>query len=332
MQTSYHHVINSIIFGMLQFARHLIGNLPSLPRHFFFYLTLILFSSPAWAGENISILYPEVSAPYNTIFEKIIAGIASEEKLNIHPMPIKNGEAQSQLKKQLLKTNCNAIIALGKRASITAEKLQSGLPTVFGALPYIPDGRAGISLSADPQQQFKTLKSIAPKITTLSVVFSPKTNSWMIPLAEAAAKQQGLKLMTFPAKNLREAMLHYRKILRTANSNTDAIWLPLDSISADDKVVLPMLLREAWDKDLVILSSKPTDVQRGVLFSMYPDNYGMGQELANLLLLHLEGKADPLISPVKKLLLAVNLRTAAHLGLNFTPQQQRNFDLTFPSR
>ena len=297
-----------------------------------FCLILILPASPAWAEENISILYPEVSAPYDAIFNKIIAGIGSQQTLQIHPLSLKKEDSESRLKKHLIKTNPKAIIALGKRGTLAAENLQSKLPTVYGALPYIPDGKTGISLSADPQQQFKTLKSIAPQITTLSVVFSPAANTWLISLAEAAAKQYGLTLKTFPVENLREAMLQYREILRTSSNKTDAIWLPLDPVSANDKVVLPMLLQEAWDRDLVIFSSKPTDVQRGVLFSMYADNFGMGQDLANLLVKRLRGETVPPVSPVTTLLIAVNLRTAAHLGFNFTPQQQRRFDLTFPSR
>jgi putative ABC transport system substrate-binding protein len=35
--------------------------------------------------------------------------------------------------------------------------------------------------------------------------------------------------------------------------------------------------------------------------------------------------------PLSDLRVAVNLRTAAHLGLRFTPRQQREFDLVFPS-
>ncbi|SEA11751.1 putative ABC transport system substrate-binding protein [Desulfuromusa kysingii] len=293
---------------------------------------LIFFISPAWAEENVTILYPDVSAPYDAIFDKIIAGIDSQQTLQIHPLSLKKEDSESRLKDHLIKTNSKAIIALGKRGTIAAETLQNQLPTIYGALLYIPEGKTGISLSADPQQQFDKLKAIAPKITTISVVFSPSVNTWLISLAELAAEQYGLTLKPYPVENLREAVIQYRDILQTSNNQTDAIWLPLDPISANEKVVLPMLLQESWNRDLVIFSSKPTDVQRGVLFSMYADNFGMGQDLAHLLVKQLTGEMVPPVSPVTTLLTAVNLRTAAHLGFNFTSQQQRRFDLTFPSR
>jgi len=93
-----------------------------------------------------------------------------------------------------------------------------------------------------------------------------------------------------------------------------------------------MLLQKAWDRDLAIISNKPAHAKRGALFAMYPDNRGLGQELA-LLLDHVNETAQQSeVLPLSRLNLAVNLRTAAHLGLNFTLRQQEDFTLTFPPR
>jgi putative ABC transport system substrate-binding protein len=127
-------------------------------------------------------------------------------------------------------------------------------------------------------------------------------------------------------------MHHYRTLLNDSRPNTDAIWLPLDRVTVNDDVVLPLLLQSAWNNNLAIISNKPAHAKRGALFAMYPDHYGLGQELSALLKQLTGESRKSQVIPLKRLQLAVNLRTASHLGLSFTPDQKDDFTLTFPSR
>lgn len=293
---------------------------------------LALLASPAFCADKIAILYPDVSAPYKAIFQAILDGIKTQKGPDYQWYPLAKKYDIDQLERALESGKTAAVIALGKRGYLAAKKMNGTLPTVVGALPLIPNGISGISLSADPEQLFARLKSLVPDSKQVFVVYSPKTNGWLMPLAEAAAKKNSLKLFSFAADNLRDAMHHYRQLLKTARGRENAIWLPLDHVTAREDVVLPMLLQEVWDKDLVLCSSKPAHVQRGALFSMYPDNNGLGQELAKLAQSKIHSRNTPAVTPLKQLQIAVNTRTAAHLGLNFSQQQQQNFNLTFPSR
>ena len=74
-------------------------------------------------------------------------------------------------------------------------------------------------------------------------------------------------------------------------------------------------------------------MRKGALFSLYPDNVGMGRSLAALALQQMQGGPNKTasIKPLRDLLLAVNLRTAEHLGLQFSNQTQREFGLVFPN-
>ncbi len=306
----------------------------SLPiaKLFLCLLLLSLFATPALCADRVAVIFPDLSAPYKSIFQTILDGIQSQNNFEYQLYPLPKDYDPAQLKKQLDSQNTTAIIALGKRGYLATKSLQTNLPTVLGALPLIPNGISGISLSADPDQLFSRIKSLIPNSKQVYVVYSPKINGWLMPLAEIAAEKNGLKLIALPAEDLRAAMHHYRQVLKTARGPENAIWLPLDQVTASEDVVLPMLLQEAWNKELVICSSKPTHVQRGALFSMYPDNFGLGQELAKLAETQLTSNTDPFVGPLKRLQIAVNIRTAAHLGLNFSPQQQQTFNLTFPSR
>ncbi len=295
-------------------------------------LLLLSLASPAFSAESVAIFFPDLSAPYKSIFQSILDGIQSQDDLDYQLYPIPNDYNPEELKERLDSQKAKAIIALGKRGYLAARSLQTTRPVILGALPLIPNGISGISLSADPDQLFTRIKTLVPQSKQIFVVYTPKINGWLMPLAKSAAEKHGLKLIAMPAEDLRSAMQHYRKILTSARGPENAIWLPLDQITASEDVVLPMLLQEAWDKELVLCSSKPTHVQRGALLSMYPDNFGLGQELAKLAAEKLFNDQNPFVTPLKALHTAVNIRTAAHLGLNFSPQQQQTFNLTFPSR
>jgi len=295
-------------------------------------LQLFLLVSPAFSAEQVAVIYPEISSTYKEVFDKILAGIQTQNGFTFHLYPLAKDFKINQLHDNLHTDRVAGVIALGKRGYLAAKKLPGDLPTVYGALPLVPNGISGISLSADPQKLFQRLKILVPDAKRIFVVYSPNSNGWLMPLAEQAARNIGLDLQTFPADNLRDAMHQYRQLLQNIHGRENTIWLPLDQITANDDVVLPMLLREAWDKDLVICSSKPSQVQRGALFSMYPDNFGLGQDLAKLLNRQLTNKIKASVKPLGKLQIAVNLRTAAHLDLSYNPNQQQEFNLTFPSR
>jgi putative ABC transport system substrate-binding protein len=73
-------------------------------------------------------------------------------------------------------------------------------------------------------------------------------------------------------------------------------------------------------------------VKRGALFSLYPNNVELGHNLANSALRQISAGSQPVnaITPLKDVLVAVNVRTAGHLGLNIGQRQQQAFDMVFP--
>ena len=295
-------------------------------------LLLLLLASPAQASTKIAIVYPDISTDYQNVFQSILEGIKSQSSLDYQYYPLDKEVDLEQLKVRFRSDGISGIIALGKRGYLVAKELHDFLPIVVGALPLVPNGTSGISLSSDPEPLFSRLRSLVPDAQQVNVVYSPKFTGWLIPRAEEAAKKYQLKLNALPADNLRDALKIYRDLLVDIHGRTEVIWLPLDPVTARDDLILPLLLKEAWDRDLVLCSSKPMHVEQGVLFSMYPDNFALGMRLTKMLLERLQLNEKPQVVPMMDLQLAVNLRTAAHLGLQFEPQLQEQFNLTFPSR
>jgi len=135
------------------------------------------------------------------------------------------------------------------------------------------------------------------------------------------------------ATDLKMAMRFYQDDLDTADPKQDALWLPQDSVTVDESSVLPLVLLEAWNRSLTVFSSSVAHVKRGALFSLYPNNLELGHNLANSALRQMpSGNQSATISPLKEVLVAVNVRTAEHLGLNIAQRQRQAFDMVFPER
>ncbi len=278
------------------------------------------------SAEELTVVYPEVKAPYDKIFKQITRGIQSEFKGKVHHLKLpRTFDAEQQANK----ITTNKIIALGKRGMRIAKLLYNDKSIVVGALPIKPNGISGVSLMADPNILFDSLHDLAPNITTITVLYSP-ASEWIIAEAKIKAHKKGLILNSIAVDDIKAAVVAYNKIFEGSDLENTAIWLPLDPITANEKIIVPTILEKAWENKMVIFSSKPTHAKRGALFSTLPDNELLGQQLARLINT-VNAKSRPsTVDTLEKIKLAVNLRTAAHLGFDYDTNERSGFALTFP--
>src|SRR5213076_1766128 len=87
------------------------------------------------------------------------------------------------------------------------------------------------------------------------VVYDPHQNDWLIRLARDAARVHGLELVATEAEDLKTATRLYRDILAAADPARDVLWLPQDTTTVEDSAVLPLVLQEAWNRSLPVISS-----------------------------------------------------------------------------
>ncbi|MGJ8692609.1 MAG: ABC transporter substrate binding protein [Thalassotalea sp.] len=292
----------------------------------FLILLMLSFSALADTGK-VTVVYPDVSAPYDQIFQQILNGISTEFDGDIAYLKLPKTFDPELLAAQI---TTEKIIALGKRGMRIAKELYQEKPVVVGALPIRPNGISGVSLITDPEILFNSLHELAPTITTITVLYSP-TSAWYIKQAELTASAKGLTLNHIAVNDLPSAVKAYNKIFETADLKNMAIWLPLDPVTANEKIIVPNILEKAWENKMVVFSSKPTHAKRGALFSALPNNEQLGQQLARLINT-VNYKARPsTVKLLDNIKLAVNLRTAAHLGYNYNSNERSSFALTFPN-
>jgi len=308
------------------------------------WLFLVFIQVPVNTGyaaeQRIAVIYPIVKKPYSTVFERIIDGIAAEAKTDIVKYGLEgvDEEQGTAIQAWLSDQQADVIVVLGRRGIEAVRNLVLTIPSVFGGVLYVADttldNSVGISLTPGPKQLFGQLKRLSPRTRRVFVVYNPARYQWLIDLAEPAAAALGITLVTKAAEGPRDSARIHRDILREARRRTDSVWLLQDSSIIDSNTILPMILKKSWDKKLIVFSSNPSDVPRGILFSFYADNKALGKNLAKLALARLDTRQKPgaFILPLPDALSAVNLRTASHLGLHISFEEQRKFGLVFPRK
>lgn len=302
-------------------------------------LIFITYQSVAAAAPlTLGVMYPDVPEPYQNVFLNIISGVEGESHAKVVRYLVEKDIDIPGIQSWLKDQKIDAVIALGRRGLNAATQATDKIPVVSGALLLTPGDEStnveGISLAADPKALFSRLLSLVPGIRRIYVVYNPRQNAWMMKLAQQAADALNIKLVGYTADSLREAVFHYKEILHIVDPKTDALWLPIDATTVNDQVVLPLILRQAWDRDLVVFSSNPAHASKGALFSVFPDDEALGRRLAALVqdIESGDGQAQPQIQALRDLKFAINRRTADHLGLSFSAQRRQKFDFVFPAR
>ena len=287
---------------------------------------------------SIAVLYPDLGEPYRSIFAKIIEGIEDKSRVPVRNYPIPANADVNDLNAQLKRNGTKVVIALGRQGLKTATNLDRDMPVVVGGVVSVPAASSrdltGVSLTPDPALLFVRLKNLLPNVKRVIVVYDPQHNDWLMKLARDAAKAQGLELQMYEAHDLATAARIYESAFSNADAHRDAVWLPQDPTTVDEGAILPLVLKESWNRGIPVFSSSYLHVKKGALFALYPNNLELGRTLANSALNVLAGDSGKGskqgITPLREVHIAVNLRTASHIGLNIGYQQQRSFDSIFP--
>ena len=319
----------------------------SVVKKIVFVCAMLLMINQSMAG-NLAVLYPEIREPYRQVFLSIAKGASDAYVGSTTLLSIKKGEPKEAINSRLKKRNIDAVITLGRRGLNVIESLPSNMPkaVVVGGVVVHPNGHglSGISLSPSPERLLSMLLKLQPKVKKVYVIYQPGPGEWLIERAQKASDDLGLTLTMLPANDIHEQAAKYRTLLGDMKRGTDALWVSHDS-SRLDKSIMGMVLEKSWRRKLTVFSSNLVDMKRGVLFSLYPDNYAMGESLANMIV-SMEKEMDlaskPVaeqglqsilnigMSPVRDLLTAVNVRTANHIGLHFNKKQRSEFGMSYP--
>lgn len=298
-------------------------------------------SGPAYSavpgrGETsrVAVVYPDIGEPYRSVFEQIISGIEDKTGGKLPAFVVGADTDLGKLKSDLRSQGVRVVIALGSQGVRFASTLDRDMGVVVGGILSPPERELRDvpvkSLSPAPALLFSHLKILMPGLKRVFAVYEPRQNGWLIRQAKESARAQDLELVAYEVQDLRATAAAYQAIFTSADARRDAIWLLQDSFGAESGAILPMVLQESWNRDMAVFSGNLGHVRRGALFSLYPDNVELGRNLAALALSYVASgdygeHGVILLSEVR---MAINLRTADHLGLK--PGGRLEFGMVFP--
>ncbi|MDQ1830193.1 ABC transporter substrate-binding protein [Massilia scottii] len=292
-----------------------------------------LFTSEPAAPGPVAVLFPDLPDPVRKVFTDIIGGIEEQMRQRVQAWPLAPAHDPVDLGAALKRQGVRVVIALGRQGLKAAETLDPGLGLVVSGISSLPerDRHTGICLSPDPALLFARLRSLAPGVRRVIVVYNPQHNDWLLRLARDAARLHGVELAPLEAPDLAAAARLYQNAFAAADNRRDAIWLPTDATTVDETTILPLVLREAWNRALPVFSSSFLHVRKGALFALYPNNIELGRNLGNLATAVMAGEPPPRgLLPLRDVYAALNLRTASHLGIAAGPAVQRGFQFLYP--
>lgn len=303
------------------------------PRLLAWLLSSLVGSSLADPGA-LAIIYPDVGPPYQAIYEQMMAGIASQVPTPPLRLAVGPHSNETTVNDALKKQHVTTVIALGHRSLDLTLRLDRNIRVIAGGVVRLPDhytrATATLSLAPDPAQVLAQLRSLQPRVQRVTVIYNPKQSDWLVRLAQEAAPETGLVVVGHPAPDRRTALQLYQAFFREANSQQDALWLLQDSGTVDDDVILPFVLEAAWTQRIAVLSSTAVHARRGTLFAVYPNSQAVGQALARMALAP-PTTNTPALQPMRPVELALNRRTAQHLGIRLTAAQERTAGQLWPS-
>lgn len=300
-------------------------------------MTVAAVAAVVQPARGIAVIFPDIGEPYRAVFAQIIEGVEDQAKGRVTSIAVGANPNQQDIANELRRQAVRVVIALGRNGLKVATHLERDIGVVVGGVVTVPETEARnftvSSLAPDPALLLARLQRFKPAAKRVFVVYDPLQNAWLMRLAKSAASARGIELVAYEAADLKSALQHYQTIISTMDAAKDALWLPLDTTTVQESTVLPVVLQEAWERNLTVFSSNVAHVRRGALFSLYPNNLEVGRNLADYALGYLAASAPPQrgVIPLRTAQLAVNVRTAAHLGIDVAGKQG-GFDLVFPEQ
>ena len=180
-----------------------------------------------------------------------------------------------------------------------------------------PSGNmTGVSMDIPLEIQFQTLRDILPEAQTLGVLYSPEESATVINQASLEATKFLFELVAVPVRSDRDIPA----ALEGLAGRIDALWAVADSrifTSHSTEFILLHTIRHG----IPFMGVSPSFVKAGALVALTCDYEDLGRQSGEQALRILGGTPPggvPVALP-RKSNLAINLRTAEHIGVVIPP-------------
>jgi len=215
----------------------------------------------------------------------------------------------------------NVIITVGSLATASALAEPAPEPVVFSMVLYpeqsgfVGSGRervTGASLDIPADVQFAYVRRVLPAARRVGVLFHPAETGAAVDAARGAASKHGFTLVVKPVAEHDDVVAALRSLME----EVDVVWGVADAHVFTPQAT-PALILASLRRRVPMIGLSVAHVRAGALAAIYADYDDIGEQTAALALRILQGESParlPVTTP-RRVGLALNLRTARHLGL-----------------
>ncbi len=183
-------------------------------------------------------------------------------------------------------------------------------PSVLGA---DTKNVTGASMNVPVEQPIKLFKQLGPHVKRIGVIFNRNRTGYLVRQAQAAAKEEGLELVTREVSSPKEVV----GALESMQDSIDALWIVPDETTLSQAVVQQMLLF-SYRKRIPLLGLSDRHAQMGAVFALsFASGEDIGRQAGELAQAILSGRPASGVpyTNARKVFLTVNLKAAQKLGL-----------------
>lgn len=294
-------------------------------------LLILLLYFPASRAAPLLVVYPEAPEPYREAFAQMVSGIARKVEEPLQQKAITATTTLEEFQGWLDGAGRNkTVVLLGQKAlSFYGRGPQSIRAVFIGGINSVPGQTSlpGVSLTLDPTLYLQTLHELLPSIQRVVVYYNEQEQPWILQV-EKAAMDLRIAVESVASADAFDVVRQLGTTFKTLDPKTTALWFGRNTISLNTELIYPYVLEQCWDHNIAVFSETVAHVRRGFLFALYPDYVRIGDELGDLIREGVRSPAGLRFSRTGQL--ALNTRTAHHLGIAPRHELMRQAKLLFP--
>jgi putative ABC transport system substrate-binding protein len=243
-----------------------------------------------------------------------------------------NAGKASEVIRDIKKHPPRLILTIGTLATQTALREADDIPIVAGLVSNLDDLRksknaTGVDLDFAFATQFEWMHKLVPEIKTVGVLYNSQENQAKIDAAVQVAKKEGLTLLPKEVETPRALPDALESLARSV----DLLW------GINDQLVLSPHTAEAillfsFRSGVPFVGLSSSWVKAGALYALDRDYKDLGAQCGELAIKILQGTKPSTLAivPPRRILYSLNLKTADHMKLEFSPSVVKTAHQTFP--
>jgi len=282
-------------------------------------------------GPTVAIIKSSTLSPFERATESIVEALGRDPRQpEILIFDLEGDAAKSEgVLAEAYRANPRVIVTVGSLATAAALRGPSSVPVVFsmvlyprqsGFLAHSSRGVTGASLDIPLDIQFAYLQRLLPASRRVGVLYHPAETGTIVEAARSAASSHGFTLVTEAVNDPAEAVAALGALME----KVEVVWAVADGHVFTPQATSALILA-ALRRRIPLIGLSTAHVRSGAVAALYCDYAEVGRQTAELASRVLQGEKceDIPVAAPRTVTLALNLRTAQHLGMSIAADLER---------